>query len=78
MKWGSLMVTFLMATMRVRALHLDDAVDEEERVAVGEEGHDLEDVHGCGEGRWFGHGAGFSLDFSHGKDEYKRRIEGDS
>ena len=26
-------------------LHLDDAVDEQERVAVREDGHDLDDVH---------------------------------
>ena len=39
------MVTFLMATMRCLALHLDDAVDEEEGVAVREDGHDLDDVH---------------------------------
>ena len=27
------------------ALHLDDAVDEEEGIAMGQEGHDVEDVH---------------------------------
>jgi hypothetical protein len=56
--------------------HLEDAVDEEEGIAVGEEGHDLEDVHrgaGCGLlagvliGRCIGRG------FAHGKDEYKLR-----
>ena len=52
-------------------LHLDDAVDEEEGVAVRQEGHDFEDVHrlgrGCGtlRGVWWG--------FAHGMDEYKRR-----
>ena len=57
------MVTFLMATMRWLALHLDDAVDEKEGVAVGEEGHDLADVHGLGLWDFF----------AHGSDEYKWR-----
>ena len=30
------------------AFHLEDTVDEEEGVAVGEEGHDFEYVHGLG------------------------------
>ena len=70
------MVTFLMATMRLLGLHLDDAIDEEEGVAVGQEGHDFEDVHRSA-GRWLlvggGIGRGFGRRVGHGKDEYKRR-----
>ncbi len=40
------MVTFLMATRRLRALELDDSVDQQKRVAVGEETQDLLDVEG--------------------------------
>jgi hypothetical protein len=45
------------------AFDLEDAVDEEEGVAVGEEGHDLEDVHGtcCRLLGWGGIGRGGGL-----------------
>ncbi len=63
----------------VAGLHLDDSIDEEEGVAVGEEGHDFEDVHGFGRGGlgfggWGGLGGEFSLGVGHGMDEYKRPV----
>ena len=36
------------------ALHLDDAVDEQEGIAVREDGHDLDDVHGVAGRVWAG------------------------
>jgi len=56
------------------ALHLDDSVDEEEGVAVRQEGHDFEDVHRNGH-RWLIVGVLIGRCLAHGKDEYKRRAE---
>ena len=48
------------------AFDLEDAVDEEEGVAMGEDRHDLEDVErgGVRGGLWIGRGV------THGRDEY--------
>ncbi len=50
------------------ALHLDNAVDEEEGIAVRQEGHDLEDVHRLLWRLFVGGLVGRG--FAHGKDEY--------
>ena len=42
------MVTFLSPTTRVVPVHLEDAVDEEERIAVGQRLDDALDVHHAG------------------------------
>ena len=53
-------------------LHLEDAVDKEEGVAVRQEGHDFEDVHRPAGRGWLLVGGGVGR-VGHGMDEYKRR-----
>ena len=43
------------------ALHLDDAVDEQERIAVRQDGHDFDDVHRVCGGVWLVSHAGMSI-----------------